>query len=343
MSISTELSDKIASRIDRGISSETALAPNGAMDFRNVEQIMNFAKVMAVAGAAIPKHLRDTPGACLAVAIQACEWKMSPFAVANKSYVVNDRMAFEAQLINAVILMRAPIQGRFKITYRGEGDSRQCRVAAKLNDGSGEEVEYESPRFDKIPVKNSPLWKADPDQQLFYYSSRAMCRRHFPDVILGVYAVDEVQDNPPIEREARGRDVSGGARVPELPSGVPASAVAETPPEPVSVPEKKPKGKAKPGNEPADSAGDHECAGEPPRFPGEPDARRRAQAAPPSARDEFERKCALNGVDIVTAHRAILDMDLTNATTPGEVDPTEWATCLARFSDILTTVKEGQS
>lgn len=220
-------SDAIERRIDKTVSADTAIS-NGNMAFRNVAQIMEFAKVMAVAGVAIPKHLRDTPGACMAVCIQAAEWQMSPFAVANKSYSVNDRLAYEAQLVNAVILRRAPIQGRFKISYAGEGDKRRCRVAAKLNDGSNEEVEYESPEIGKIPVKNSPLWKGDPDQQLFYYSSRAMCRRHFPDVILGIYTQDELMDLPD-EREAKGREVPA-AKVPLLP-GVPAHGRGLTPKE----------------------------------------------------------------------------------------------------------------
>lgn len=210
-------SDALAERktYSKSLAAETSISASGNMDFRNIDQIMNFAKLMALAGVAIPKHLRETPGACMAVCIQAAEWQMSPFAVANKSYSVNDRLAYEAQLVNAVILRRAPIIGRFKITYSGEGDKRRCRVAAKLNDGSGEEVEYESPEIGKIPVKNSPLWKGDPDQQLFYYSSRAMCRRHFPDVILGIYTQDELQDMPPEERAATGREVPA-AKVPEL-------------------------------------------------------------------------------------------------------------------------------
>ncbi len=206
-------SDAIERRIDKTVSADTAISTTGSMAFRNVAQIMEFAKVMAVAGVAIPKHLRDTPGACMAVCIQAAEWQMSPFAVANKSYSVNDRLGYEAQLVNAVILRRAPIMGRFKVTYSGADKTRKCKVMAKLNDGSGEEVEYESPEIDKIPVKNSPLWKGDPDQQLFYYSSRAMCRRHFPDVILGIYTQDELEEAPPMERNVT---PVPKARVPEL-------------------------------------------------------------------------------------------------------------------------------
>lgn len=191
------MEERIASRINTNVTGATGLTKTGAMAFASVEQIMEFAKVMSLASVAVPKHLRTNPGACLAVAIQASEWEMSPFAVANKSYVVNDRIAYEAQMLNAVILKRAPIAGRFKISYSGDGAKRKCRVAVKLNaENGGEEVDFETPAIGDIPVKNSPLWKGDPDQQLFYYASRGMCRRHFPDVILGVYAVDEIQDTP---------------------------------------------------------------------------------------------------------------------------------------------------
>lgn len=114
-----------------------------------------------------------------------------PFAVANKSYSVSNRLAYESQLVQAVILQRAPIKGRFKIEYEGDGAKRRCRVSAVTT--GGDTVEYLSPEVGTIPVKNSPLWKGDPDQQLFYYSGRALCRRHFPDVLLGVYTNDEME------------------------------------------------------------------------------------------------------------------------------------------------------
>lgn len=186
----TQVSEK---HIDKKVTSDLSLAKGGALEFANVTQIMEVAKLMAISQIAIPGHLRDNPGACLAVAIQASEWQMSPFAVANKSYSVNNRLAYEAQLVAAVILKRAPIVGRIRYKYEGEGGKRRCTTSATLSD-DGEVVEYTSPEFDKIPIKNSPLWKADPDQQLGYYSVRAMCRRHFPDVLLGIYTPEEMAE-----------------------------------------------------------------------------------------------------------------------------------------------------
>lgn len=199
---------RIEQRIDKAATQELSISDQaGGLSFVNLGQVMEFAKVMAVAGVAIPKYLRGNPGSCMAVCIQAVEWRMSPFAVANKSYNVNDRLGFEAQLVQAVVLQRAPIKGRIKVEYKGDGDRRRCRVWAELKDEPGEIVEYTSPEFGKITPKNSPLWKSDPDQQQFYYSVRAMCRRHFPDVLLGVYAKDELEDEVAVGPD-RARDVT---------------------------------------------------------------------------------------------------------------------------------------
>jgi len=218
---------RIAERIDTTAANALAVSDQaGGLSFVSMAQIMEFAKMMSVGGIAIPKHLRANPGSCMAVTLQAVEWRMSPYAVANKSYSVNDRLAYESQLVQAVILQRAPIKGRFRVEYLGEGDKRKCKVTAVLNDGSGETVEYTSPEFGRITPKNSPLWKSDPDQQQFYYSGRALCRRHFPDVLLGVYAKDEIEDAPnsgaPVREAAPAKGIS--ARLDALAAGPKATS-----------------------------------------------------------------------------------------------------------------------
>lgn len=187
----SETERRIADRVDTRVTGTLAAGLGGA-SFESMTQVMEFAKLMSVSNLAIPKHLRGNPGACLAITLQALEWRMSPFAVANKSYSVNDRIAYESQLVQAVILQRAPIKGRFRYDYAGQGESRACTVTATLADGTGE-VSYTSPPFGKIQPKNSPLWKIDHDQQQAYYTGRAFCRRYFPDVLLGIYDLDEIE------------------------------------------------------------------------------------------------------------------------------------------------------
>lgn len=182
----------LANRVDTKVVNALALNDAaGGLKFENAGQAMELAELMAVGGVAVPRHLRGSPGACLAVVIQSIEWRISPFALANKSYSVNDRLAYESSVFQAVIQSRSPIKGRIKTSYEGTGDARTCKVWAETKEG--EIAEYTSPPFGKIQPKNSPLWKNDPDQQLHYFSVRSWCRRHFPDVIMGVYSEDEIQ------------------------------------------------------------------------------------------------------------------------------------------------------
>ncbi|WP_036052204.1 recombinase RecT [Bradyrhizobium sp. URHD0069] len=186
---------RIEDRIDRVAASTLQVSDAlGGLRFQNMVEVMEFAKCMAVADTAVPKHLRGNPGMCLAICIQALEWRFSPFAVANKSYVVNDRIGYESQLVHAVIEQRAPIVGRMKHRFDGEGEDRRCIVTAVLRE-TNETLEYISPPFSKIQPKNSPLWKTKPDLQLYYNTSRDFCRAYFPDVLLGVYSQEELRDH----------------------------------------------------------------------------------------------------------------------------------------------------
>ena len=161
---------------------------------QNLGEVVRFAEVMCKADIALPQHLRGNAGACMAVALQAMEWSMSIFAVASKSYAVGGRIAYEAQLIAAVVNTRSGIKGRLKYVYEGEKDNMVCRVTGILD---GDECVYESPPLGQITPKNSPLWKTDPRQQLGYYSARSWARRYCPEVILGVYDRDEVEHRGP--------------------------------------------------------------------------------------------------------------------------------------------------
>lgn len=184
--------EMIESKIDHNRVGRLAVTSEfGGASFQSMSDVMEFSKLMAVSRQAVPPHCRNQPGICLGIVIQAIEWRMSPYAVANKSYVVNDRLSWESQLIHAVIEQRAPIVGRLRCSYFGDGPTRQCKVWATVR-GDSEPLEYTSPLIKDITPKNSPLWKTKPDLQLFYNTSRDWARMYFPDVILGVYTEDEL-------------------------------------------------------------------------------------------------------------------------------------------------------
>lgn len=193
MNAVTPIEERIEAKLDHATAAGIVVSDKiGGIQFNTMVEIMEFAKLMALSNRAVRKHLRGNPGACLAVCVQASEWRMSPFAVANKSYEVNDQIAYEAQLIHAVIEARAPLKQRLRYRFEGEGPTRKCKVIGHFK-GEVDPVELETPMFKDIKVKNSPLWTSDPDQQFCYYGARAFARRYCPDVILGIYAADELE------------------------------------------------------------------------------------------------------------------------------------------------------
>lgn len=185
-----ERTTAIENRIDRNISDSIAVG-TGGITFQNAGEVMEYAKMMAVSGSAVPKHLRGQPGACLGIIDDAIRFRTSPYALARKSFFVNDNLAYEAQVIAGIVNRFAPLTERPDVTYSGEGSERKCFVTFKFRDGAVRV--YESPAFKNINPKNSPLWKNDPDQQQAYYSLRAGARRYCPEVILGMFDVDELR------------------------------------------------------------------------------------------------------------------------------------------------------
>lgn len=175
-----------------------------------LNQLVRFADLMAQSKATVPSHLADKPADCLAVTMQAAQWGMNPFAVAQKTHVVNGTLGYEAQLVNAVVSSSNLLASR--LNYRWDGD--WSKVNGKTEKSPGITVTVwatlkgeSEPRTLTISmaqagVRNSPLWEQDPRQQLAYLCTKRWARLHAPDVLLGVYTPDELQEAAPrIERD----------------------------------------------------------------------------------------------------------------------------------------------
>lgn len=194
------------------------------------DQAMEFAKLMAISHF-VPPHLRGKPQDCLAVIMQSMRWGMDAFAVSSKTYFVNDRMAYESQLIHAVVNQSRVLDGRLKITWEGEGKTLVCRVAGKIK--GDENVHEVTEAADDVQVKNSPLWKQkNPRQQLAYYTTRAWARLYVPEVLMGVYAPEEAEQMAHIGPD-RAKDVTPPEDAPPRPkrSEFVEQPAPETPPD----------------------------------------------------------------------------------------------------------------
>lgn len=182
--------------------STTAMIHDEAM----LAKMLSFAEVMATSRITVPKHLQNNPGDCLAITMQAMQWGMNPFAVAQKTHVVNGMLGYEAQLVAAVINTRAPIVGRLDYEWFGDwskvngktctDDSVGVFVIARFK-GEDEPRRLRMSMAQVGNVRNSPNWVSDPRQQAAYLATKKFARLHCPDVILGVYTDDELVDVTP--------------------------------------------------------------------------------------------------------------------------------------------------
>ncbi len=195
------------------------------MDDRSMDKLMRVADMMATAKATVPAHFRGSPGDCLAVCMQAATWGMNPFAVAQKTHLVNGTLGYEAQLVSAVINNSGAVNDRFQFEWFGPWErvvGKVKEVPSKKNpaetyrklassvadeDGCGVRVwatikGEAKPRVLELllvqaGVRNSTLWADDPKQQLAYLAQKRWARLHAPDVILGVYTPDEFEQPAP--------------------------------------------------------------------------------------------------------------------------------------------------
>jgi hypothetical protein len=197
------------------------------LDGDSLDKMMRLADVMATGRATVPKHFNGNSADCLAVVMQSMQWKMNPFAVAQKTHLVNGVLGYEAQLVNAVITTCAPVLdrlhyewygawekviGKFDIKTNSEG--KQYRQPGwRLEDEEGLGVKVwatfrgeDEPRVLELLLaqartRNSTLWADDPRQQLAYLATKRWSRLYCPDVILGVYSPDELEESAPIIRD----------------------------------------------------------------------------------------------------------------------------------------------
>lgn len=192
------------------------------LDSTNFQSIMQFAGMMSGSKVTVPQHLQGNTSDCAAIVMQAMQWGMNPFAVAQKTFLTGGKLGYEAQLVNAIVINNAPIQGRPTYEYIGDWSKVLGKVVEKTSDKGGKYyvptyttadeaglgvivsclmIGESEPRQLTVMMSQayprfSTMWATDPKQQLSYLAIRKWARLHAPDVILGVYADDEMDVTP---------------------------------------------------------------------------------------------------------------------------------------------------
>ena len=189
-------------------------------------QLERVAEMMVSGKVMVPTHLK-TKGDFFAIVMQSAQWGMNPYSVAQKTFLVNGTLGYEAQLINAVVSTSTAIEGRFHYEYGGNWEKilgkppGKKQIPDRFNNGkmkwidvkgwndkdedglfikvgatiAGEdEITWSEPLYmSPITTRNSSLWINDPKQQMAYLAVKKWARMYTPGVILGVYTQDEIE------------------------------------------------------------------------------------------------------------------------------------------------------
>lgn len=166
-----------------------ALVPNSIAD------ALQLADVMARASL-IPSHLRNKPGDCLLVVMQAQRWGMDAISVAQCTSVVHDKLCYEGKLVAAALYSMGAIEGRLRYEFSGSGEGRSVKVIGRPRGAGVDQVVEGTVGNWKTSNDN---WKKQPDDMLVYRGTRQWARRYAPEALLGVYTPDELEDAPASE------------------------------------------------------------------------------------------------------------------------------------------------
>lgn len=207
------------------LAATTAPAPTGgfALVPRDMREALSLAEVMSKAGF-LPRELQ-TPGGALFVIEQSMRWNMSPFAVAMETSFIQGKPFFSGKIVVAAVTSIGAISGRLSFVYSGTGDDRQVIVTGHIRGEA--EPRSVTVRLGDARTTNK-VWQTQPDQQLAYHGARVWARRHAPEVMLGVYAPEEMDDAPAEPRDVPNLAPAGSMR--EV-----AQHVHQPPEEPMAV------------------------------------------------------------------------------------------------------------
>lgn len=223
-------------------SSRSLVLDDGAMD-----KLLRTADLMAASKVTIPNHLQKNSGDCLAVVMQAVQWGMNPFSVAQKTHVTQGgQLGYEAQLINAVVVASGAVVTQPEFTFIGNWENILGKVKEMKSEKGGKYYVSDWPKsaenglgvivkatlrgevepreitvmLSQCYPRFSTQWATDPQQQITYVGVRKFARRYAPSAILGVYTKDElesgeeqIKDINPRPQRVNGAQVAQEAQV----------------------------------------------------------------------------------------------------------------------------------
>lgn len=163
----------------------------GANLIREAAAVMVDAHKLATAVAGtqmIPKHFQNKPDELAAAMLYGASLNLDPMQSARQIYVVHGQAALYARAMDALT------KGAGHETWTVETSDESVTVAGRRKGSQHvEQSTWTYERAKKAGYTNNEKYRTDPQAMLYAKALSEVCRKIAPDVLNGVYAVEELQ------------------------------------------------------------------------------------------------------------------------------------------------------
>ena len=162
-------------------------------------QMVSHLAQMFARSSLVPEQFRGAKGSaghanCFLALSMALELDIPWMSAITQLYVVRGRVGIPGQMLIALANRRAPIKGSIRYREKGEGDDLSV-TAFVVDRNTNEEASYRLTLSEaKAAGASGPGWDSQPKLRLRYRAATYLVRTHYPEVMMGLYDVDEIKD-----------------------------------------------------------------------------------------------------------------------------------------------------
>lgn len=154
----------------------------------------------------VPANFKNDMGSCLIALDMASRLNMNVLAVMQNMYVVHGKPAWSSQFIISSINQSGLFASSLNFDFVGKENTDSYGCYAWALDKStkkkikGTTITLGMAKKEGWYDKKGSKWKTMPEQMLRYRAASFFGRTYAPDVTMGIYTKDEVEDTPDSEQ-----------------------------------------------------------------------------------------------------------------------------------------------
>lgn len=163
----------------------------------------------------VPQTFQQNPSNCLIAIEQAQRLDTSPMLVMQNLHVIQGRPSWSASFLIACINNSGKFDMELQFDEEQKDDKPFSCVAWTMKNGrriEGMKVDMDMANSEGWTTKNGSKWKTMPQLMLRYRSASFFARLNCPEIALGFYSKEEVEDNDFYASEMDKEDFFGAVK-----------------------------------------------------------------------------------------------------------------------------------